>query len=71
MSKKTVSKPEIVWVNCRALESCEGNQSEVLRRVSSLGTGDMAWAAGLAGLGGGGTIRYRCLTCLREFSVTY
>jgi len=47
---------EVVWVNCRARKSCDGNQAKVLLKKS---------------MGMQGTwIQYQCLKCNTPFGIT-
>jgi hypothetical protein len=53
-SPKVEEGPE-VWFSCRAKEGCPGKQARLLLKVKNPG--------------GGALVRYRCLTCLRMFSI--
>jgi len=48
---------EVVWVNCRARKTCEGNRAKVLLKKN---------------MGIQGTwIQYQCLTCNTPFGITF
>lgn len=54
---------DTVAISCRGHSDCPGRQAVFLS--TSLIPGPVA------GLSGGTTLRYRCLTCNRKFQITY
>lgn len=60
-------KNKVVWIACRATPECSGNQAEVIMTLhhDPFGIGGSKIADGPSK-----SIRYKCLTCNREFHIT-
>lgn len=64
MAVQKKSQPgDTVAISCRAHENCHGQQATLLRVAELPGP--------IPGLSGGTKLVYRCLSCKRQFSITY